>query len=204
MGWMKAGVLAIILSGLMMAADSVEAFGYRWILPIAKDWAVEQDGGAPVLHLLVARPSEHPRRPTQFALADTPAFQSVTLEADVRRIGGSLLLVYAYKDENHFNYAHLSNDPPSKQPVHNGIFHVYGGDRVRISSTQGPGSLPSAAEWYRVKLSYDGSTGVVDVLVNGEANPSLHAVDLSLGAGRVGIGSFFDTAMFRNVKVTGK
>jgi hypothetical protein len=185
------------------AADTIEAFGHKWTVPIAGDWKVEQEDGKPVLKLTVARPQEKPRRPMQFALADTAPYQHVTIECDVRRDGGSLILVYAYQDESHFNYAHLSVDTAKKQPVHNGIFHVYGGDRVRISSTEGPASLPAPSEWYHVQLKYDGTTGMVKVLVNGKENPSLKGVDLSLGAGKIGIGSFFEKAWFRNVKISG-
>ncbi len=113
-------------------------------------------------------------------------------------------MVYAWRDAAHFNYAHLSSDTAAKQPVHNGIFHVFGGDRVRISSVAGPAALPSAGEWYKVRLDYDAHTGEATVLVKGQKNPSLRAIDLSLGAGKVGIGSFFETAVFRNVKITGK
>ena len=185
------------------AADSVEAFGIKWSVPIASDWKMEKEGETPVLRMLVARPQREPRRPTQFALADTPAFHRVTVEADVKRLAGSLIIVYAYRDPTHFNYAHLSVDEATKQPVHNGIFHVYGGERVRISREQGPASLPSQDEWYRVRLTHDASTGIVAVTVNGKPNPALEAVDLSLGAGKVGIGSFFETALFKNVKILG-
>jgi hypothetical protein len=188
-------LLAVIVPG----AEQIEAFGHRWTVPVASDWKLE-DG---VLRMLVERPQREPRRPIQFGLAETPDWQRVRIEADVRRIGGSLILVYAYKDATHFNYAHLSVDTAAKQPVHNGIFHVYGGERVRISPTTGPASLPSVEEWYRVQLNYDAETGEVNVLVNGQKNPSLRAIDLSLGAGKVGIGSFFETAMFRNVRITG-
>jgi hypothetical protein len=153
--------------------------------------------------MLEKRPSLKPRRPSQYALAETDNFQKVTLEAEVKRLGGSIILVYAWRDAEHFDYAHLSVDSPKKQPVHNGIFHVYGGDRVRISNDEGPGSLPSETEWYKVKLDYDASTHTANVTVNGQSFPSLKGVDLSLGAGRVGIGSFFELALFRNVKITG-
>jgi len=47
--------------------------------------------------------------------------------------------------------AHLSDDTGSTTDVHNGIFHVYGGDRVRISSTEGPATL-TEEKWYKVRL----------------------------------------------------
>jgi hypothetical protein len=200
-------VLTLLLCAVAAyAADTVEVFGLKWAVPVASDWSVEKDGDADVLHLVNKRGpvAGVPRRPTQFAIADAPEFKRVTVEADVKRLGKSLLIVFAYKDPAHFNYAHLSVDTAAAQPVHNGIFHVFGGERVRISPQTGPGSLPSAEEWYHVRLTHDSSTGIVGVTVNGVAIPSLDAVDLSLGAGKVGIGSFDETALFKNVKITGK
>jgi hypothetical protein len=54
-----------------------------------------------------------------------------------------------------------------------------------------------------VRLDYDAASGEAVVSVNGEKNPSLRGIDLSLGVGKVGIGSFFETALFRNVRITG-
>ena len=181
----------------------IQAFGYQWKVPVESEWAVDGAPKSQVLRMLAAaQPNPQPRRPLQYALAETPPFESVALELEVKRDRSSLILVYAWRDENHFDYAHLSADTPSKQPVHNGIFHVYGGDRVRISAESGPGALPSG-EWTPVKLTWSGKTGEVQVEVNGEKFESLHAVDLSLRAGRVGIGSFFETAQFRNVRING-
>lgn len=185
------------------AADDIEAFGFRWSVPFASDWKVETQGPATIVRMLVARPQKEPRRPVQFALANTPPWRRVRVEAEVKRLATSLILVYAFQDAAHFNYAHLSVDTAAKQPVHNGMFHVYGGERVRISPVTGAASLPSADEWYRVQLDYDAITGEAAVLVNGQKNESLRAIDLSLGAGKVGLGSFFETALFRNVRITG-
>ena len=191
-------------------ADTLEVFGLRWRVPIAADWKVAGEDGEPVLHLLVARPSTQPRRPTQFALAETPDYLRVTVEAEVkkepeaaRNRRTSLIIVYAWRDPDHFNYAHLSVDTAKQQPVHNGIFHVFGGDRVRLSSLEGPATL-TGEEWHRMRLVYDGRTGKVEVFVNGQTSPSMQAVDTSLGAGKVGLGSFFDLGSFRRVRITGE
>src|SRR5262245_19628307 len=142
-------LLVLLFAFGATAGDTIDAFGHKWTVPLASDWKMEQEGGKQVLRLQGLGPRDpRPRRPVQFALAETEAWQKATIECDVKRDGGSLILVYAYRDEAHFNYAHLSVDAAKKQPVHNGIFHVYGGDRVRISSDEGPGSLPSDQEWY--------------------------------------------------------
>lgn len=188
------------------ASGTFEAFGYKWRAPILADWRMENG----VLNLLTPRPSTQPRRPSQYVLAETPDFLKVTVEAEVqaepkavRNRRNSLIFVYAWRDKDHFNYAHLSVDAAQQQVVHNGVFHVYGGDRVRISSTEGPGTLVDG-QWHKVKLVYDGRSGRVDVWVDGKTSPSFRAVDMSLGAGKVGIGSFFDMGQFRNVRITGE
>lgn len=196
----------LLAAGTAFAADTVEAFGYKWSVPAMADWAVEGSGSGQVLKMLVTHPDkkELPRRPVHFALAETASFEEVTIDAEVKRGDpGSAMIVYAWRDANHFNYAHLSPDAPSKQPVHSGIFHVYGGDRVRISDTEGPGTLPTDG-WTPVRLTYSAKTHVCEVSIGGQKMSSLRGVDLSLGAGRVGLGSFFHASSFRNVKIKGK
>jgi hypothetical protein len=196
--------LALFFAAIATAAagDTISALGHTWQVPAKADWS----GAADILRMLVPHVDTRqlPRRPVHYALAETPPFEEVTLDVEVKRIEkGSLIIVYAWRDANHFNYAHLSPDAPSKQPVHSGIFHVYGGDRVRISGTDGPPTLLSN-EWTPVHLTYSAKTHLCEVSVNGEKLPSLRAVDLSLGAGRVGLGSFFNNAEFRKLTIRGK
>ena len=194
---MKLLSLLLCMAAAANAADTLDVFGMKWTVPAGSEWKVE-DG---VLQILQNRGPLTPRRPQQFALSDK-SYDSFTLEADVKALKRSLIIVYAYKDNIHFDYAHLSSDTAAKQTVHNGVFHVFGGERVRISSEEGPASFPSIDDWYHVVMKYDSKSGRMDVLVNGKPNPSLQAVDLSLKSGKVGLGSFDETAMFKNVKIT--
>jgi hypothetical protein len=182
----------------------IHVFGWTWNVPDNNDWQVINDAGDPVLVLQTGRepPSSLPRRPVQFAVAETPPFSGVRIEADVEPFARSLLIVFAYKDSAHFDYAHLSIDAASKEPHHNGIFHVYGGERVRISPDTGPAAFAATRRWYHVVLTHSGATGEVSVSVDGRPVPSLHAVDLSLTAGRIGLGSFDETAEFKSVRVS--
>jgi hypothetical protein len=195
--------LAMTLAAQTLMAQSIEAFGYRWKVPIAADWAAEEVSGVPTLHLKVSRPQQQPRRPKQFALLEAPAWQTVTVSLEAKSPDGHFIIVYAYRDESHFNYAHLSIDEATKQPVHNGMFHVYGGDRVRISSERGPAAIPAKDTWVKVEFNHDATTGIAGVTIDGKALRAFEAVDLSLGPGQIGIGSFFNTASFRNVKIKG-
>lgn len=202
---MKALVILAVAAVAAGAADKLTVFGREWTVPVASDWKMENADGADVLRLVEHRgPLPGPRRPIQFALRDIADYGSLTFEADLKPLGGSLLIVFAYRDEAHFDYAHLSVDPGTRQPVHNGIFHVYGGERVRISSERGPAAFAAGGRWYHVRLAHDAATGTVGVTVDGQAIPALDAVDRSLGAGKCGFGSFDETGEFKNVKITEK
>ena len=197
------GALILLLASLLPAADNLQIFDHQWSVPTGGDWEIRKEDGAPILHMKTGREplASGPRRPFQFALADAGPFSKVTVDADVRPLKRSVMIVYAYRDPAHFDYAHISAD--IKVPVHNGIFHVYGGERVRISPERGPAAFPEINRWYHVKLVHDGATGAVDVTVDGKPVPALHAVDLSLTTGKIGIGSFNETGDFKNVKISG-
>jgi len=188
-----------MFAGWVWADESIAALGKKLSVPVAADWKAS----AEVLELVTKHEPGKPRRPKQFALLEEGPFSSVTMEVEVKRNGKSLLLVFAHQDDDHFNYAHISVDDPAKQNVHNGIFHVFGGDRVRISPLEGgPGVLPTQ-EWTPVRLVWDGKTGEVTVHAGGKTSGAMRAVDMSLKHGRVGMGSFNETGSFRNLKVKG-
>jgi hypothetical protein len=200
---MKLWVLLVFTAAAANAADVLQIFARNWSVPVAADWKVEKEDGTPVLHLVEHRgPLPGPRRPIQFALAELPGYARLTVELDIKPLGESLMIVFAYRDPAHFDYVHLSTDTGMKQPAHNGVFHVYGGERVRISGEQGPAAFSESGRWYHARLVHVARTGAVNVTVDGRALPSLTAVDLSLGPGQVGFGSFDEAGAFRNVRIT--
>jgi hypothetical protein len=185
------------------ATDTMFALGHPWTVQDRADWSVE-NGPPHLLRLIRKGEPGVPRRPTKFALIKASMFKRAVLEVEMLREGRSLIIVYAYQDDEHYNYAHISSDEAQKVPVHNGIFHVYGGERVRISSRLGPASFGPQPQWTPVKLVFDGKTGRCQVFVNGKRNPSLQAIDLSLTYGHIGLGSFNETGAFRNLKFKGE
>src|SRR6185437_5510830 len=185
----KVCCILVVGAWSLLASGSLAIFGHRWTVPDAAAWKMTTEGGAPVL---------------QLARADMPAFRKVAVEMDVRPLGKSIMIVFAYRDAAHFDYAHLSVDPATKEAHHNGIFHVYDGERVRISAEDGPSAFAKSDRWYHARLDWDGGTGAVNVKVGGKEIRALHAVDLSLREGRVGIGSFDEMADFKNVRIAGE
>jgi hypothetical protein len=201
---MKAVLIGLCLTPLVFAADTIEGLGYRWTVQQASDWSIANEE----LHLLVRGvfPAGQPRRPQKYALAQTDPFQRATLEVELRPDTGAVMIVYAWRDDTHYDYFHLSSDTGVEQPNHNGVFHVFGGERVRISPQEGPpvfAAIP-AKDWTPVKMVFDGSTGHCYVEVNGRRNPSLEAYDLSLRSGLIGVGSVDMTGSFRKIHLTGE
>jgi hypothetical protein len=193
-----------LATAALFAADaakwqSVSALGQEWEVPSAAEWKAEPN----LLEMLKIGPAApQPRRPMQYALAKTVPFKKVTMEVDMKRtVGKSMILVYAWQDAAHFNYAHLSFDRADKQVVHNGMFHVYGGERVRMSNRLGDATLVSE-DWVKVKLIVNGAHAWMEF--DGKKNPSMEAYDMSLTEGRVGLGSFFELGAFRNLKIKGE
>ncbi|MDQ2712019.1 MAG: hypothetical protein M3Y24_07270 [Acidobacteriota bacterium] len=194
----------LLAASVLAGGDVLSVFGYQWSVVSGPDWRIRSENGAQVLQLVTPLdPLPGPRRPIQFALAQTPDFSRVSLELDAKPRRRSLILAFAYRDPAHFDYAHLSIDTGIQQPMHTGIFHVFGGERVRISSQSGPAAFPETDHWYHIILKHDGETGTVDVSVDGRAVPALRAVDLSLTSGRIGLGSFDEVGDFRNVRIAG-
>ena len=196
----------LLLATPLLCADTMEAFGHKWSVPVAADWKVEKIDGIDTLRLTVPRPQTSPRRPNQFAILEAGPYKKVVFEvevkkepADLRNRHTSLMFAYAFQDEAHFNYVHVSVDAAKQQPVHNGVFHVFGGERVRISPLEGPHTLEE--KWQKVRVEFDGSTGRVKCFVDGQTSPSITAIDESLRWGKIGIGSFFDIGDFRNFKI---
>ena len=192
----------LALAATSDAPDTIQALGHNWTVQQKTDWQVENNE----LRLRVAGEpvAGQPRRPQKFALLDSKPYRKVTVEAEMRHTGRSLIIVYGWQDKDHYNYAHVSSDDAVKANVHNGMFHVFGGERARISSLDGPPSFVAGQEWTPVKLTFDGDTGRCYVEVNGKRNPSLEAVDMSLRWGRIGLGSFNETGDFRNVRIVGE
>lgn len=194
----------LLAATLPMYAETIQAFGFTWDQPVQGKYAVVQEEGVEVLKMTEGGPRDPvPRRPGAYIVAQSKPFKKVTIDLEMKPDGRSLIIVYGWQDVAHYNYAHISSDTAAKQIVHNGMFHVYGNERVRISSKEGPYSLPEP-KWTKVRFVHDGATGKAWVEVDGRKNPSLVAYDLSLTEGRVGFGSFNETGSFRNVRIRGE
>jgi hypothetical protein len=198
---LAAGSIGAQPATLRPAFDRAERLS-EWTLDGSGAWVVA--GNALVLSK-AGVPAGKIRRPAAVAILKSEPFSRATLEVDVKSTAPPDLkvrdvnLIVGYESPTRFYYIHLS---AVTDAVHNGIFIVADADRKRIDSGKGEPRLTDQ-EWHRVRVERDPSTGRIEVYFDGDAAPILQASDTTLQTGRVGVGSFDETAQFRNMVVTG-
>ena len=158
-----------------------------------------------------ARPG--PRRPFEYAvLTAGPVMSSVEVTAEVRLdtpveiTNRDVIIVFGYRDDTHFYYAHFSTD--NTIYPHNGIFKVNGTDRERLDyqwNGRSRGANPAIvdARWHQVRVKHLATTGEIAVYVDGARDPLMTARDTTFTSGRVGVGSFDNVGRTRNFRVIG-
>jgi glucose/arabinose dehydrogenase len=154
-----------------------------------------------------------PRRPFEYAvLTAGPVYSSVDIRAQVRLdepvelTNRDVIIVFGYRSDTEFYYAHLSTD--NTIYPHNGIFKVNNADRERIDyqwNGRSRGANPAVVDekWHDVRVKYLAATGEIAVYVDGSADPLMTARDTTFSSGRVGFGSFDNRGRMRDLKVTG-
>jgi hypothetical protein len=164
---------------------------------------------------ILAEPGQQrpgPRRPYEYTvLTAGPELGSVQIDGEVRIdtpvevSNRDVIIVFGWRSDTHFYYAHLSTD--NTIYPHNGIFVVNGADRLRIDdqwngTTGAPPAITDAA-WHDVRLTHCAETGEIAVYMDGSEVPLMTAVDTTFDSGRVGFGSFDNIGRLRHLRVTG-
>lgn len=209
---MRTILLLLLSCGLLSAAQTEWFVNFDdsglegWHVPLPKDWEIandggNNDGGNKVLRLREPGPIGAPRRPVKFALFQPGCVSDFQAEVKVRRTGKSLLVTFGFQDRAHFYYTHLSVDSGDHH-VHNGIFKVDGGERVRVAGTGSAPALPTDG-WHTVRVVRSVESGEISVFIDKDKTPRFQLVDKSFTYGWVGIGSFDETGDFDDFRLRG-
>jgi hypothetical protein len=201
-------VILAIVAGLVVAppvasrqatvnAEFVDARGVsQWDLDGSGAWRMAGN----VLQLYNAGVPAGPiRRPAAMAIFKSSPVADFTLDVELRSTAPAdldvrdVLLIFGYQSPTRLYYVHLSRKTDG---VHNGIFLVNDADRRRLDAPTSVARLLDQ-EWHRVRLTRNATTGDIRVFFDGDPAPVLSASDATLSTGRVGVGSFDETAEFR-------
>ena len=112
------------------------------------------------------------------------------------------VVFFGYQDPAHFYYVHLGKQADDHA---NQIFIVNGADRKKISITSTSGTNWDD-NWHTVKIIRKPSDGTIEIYFDDMQKPVMTANDKTFAWGRIGVGTFDDTAdwddiLLRGVKV---
>ena len=106
-------------------------------------------------------------------------------------------LILGHQDRSHFYYVHIAK---KADPVHNNIFVVDGQPRAPIGESRTEGT-PWTNGWHHVRLVRRVDDGLIQVFFDDLINPIMTTHNKRFLHGRVGLGSFDDTAQFDSVQI---
>ncbi|MCC7493542.1 MAG: hypothetical protein IT204_14405 [Fimbriimonadaceae bacterium] len=202
-------LLALALTSAWAAttvADDFQAGWDRWQPVTASNWELRRDGDNQYLALI--KPGAlrtGVRRPGEYVLLKDQRLQDTTLTARVQSLrpttlkGRDVVLVFGWQDDTHFYYTHLSND--TNGSTHNVIMKVDGEQRTALQTPKKPEARLSDG-WHTARLRHQ-PDGQIEVFFDDLEKPLMTARDTAWPAGRVGFGTFDDTAAFDDVAVAG-
>jgi len=172
------------------------------------EWEIDGSGqwrmSGNVLQLYAAGVPAGPiRKPAAMAILKSEPVGDFTLDVDLRSTAPvdldvrDVLLILGYQSPTRFYYVHLSRKTDG---VHNGIFLVNDADRKRLDPPTSVSRLVDQ-EWHHVRLVREVASGRIQVSFDADPNPVLSVVDGTLTSGRVGVGSFDETAEFKGLEL---
>lgn len=200
---------------LEFAADLPEVFFAKfepesnldeWTFTDRNAWQLTQTDGRTVLDQKTASQYEPPFR-SPFNIALLPGVEvgdmvmDVTLKSTARDYDHrDVCIFFGYRDPSHFYYVHIAKQADEHA---NSIFLVNGKPRVSVAKTRTEGTVWTNG-WHHVRIVRKLREGVIEVYFDDMRVPVMVANDTTFGAGRVGVGTFDDTAQFAEIQVWGR
>lgn len=178
----------------------------RWNPTDSTVWKLVEADGGQVYQLHTRKGSFKPphRSPLTFALLKEPAvgdFElTVKVRSTVKEYGHrDVCLFFDYQDPAHFYYVHFAS---KADPHANQIFIVDGSDRKKITVDESKG-VKWTGNWQTLRIVRRVIDGTIEAYFDNMEKPIMTASDKTFLSGKIGIGSFDDTADFAEVTLRG-
>jgi hypothetical protein len=144
------------------------------------------------------------RSPFNIALVKGVTVGDLVLDADVQSTTRDYphrdaVLVFGYQDPAHFYYVHFGKATDDHA---NQIFIVNDKPRVKISTKTTAGT-PWTDNWHHLRVARKVADGTIEVYFDDLKTPVMTATDKTFTWGRVGVGTFDDTAHWTGIKLRG-
>jgi len=144
------------------------------------------------------------RSPTNIALLKDVTVGDMDLTVKVRSTHPDYghrdaCVVFGFQDPAHFYYVHLGKRADDHA---NQIFIVNDAARKKISITSTKGTNWDD-EWHTIRVSRRPESGKIEIFFDDMEKPVMTAADKTFAWGRVGLGTFDDTADFDDLEIRG-
>lgn len=189
----------------LIFSDDFENGSGRWQSPDPSAFRIEAFEGGQVLHQFRQSKVQTPvRSPFNRAVIRDVVVGSFRLDVKFRSTARdyphrSLCLFFGYQDPAHMYYVHFGQRADDHA---NNIFIVNEAPRLKIATETTTGT-PWDNEWHRARIIRDIDSGRIEVYFDDMTKPAMTAVDKTFTWGRIGLGSFDDTGMFDEVRLSG-
>src|SRR5262245_10701055 len=209
-------ILAVISGGLALGTgdekdlplvfqDSFASGASAWQPTDPAAWKLIDTGAGKAFSQFKQSTYKPPHRsPFNFALVKDLIVGDCVFEARVPSTARDyphrdVCLIFGHRDPAHFYYVHFGQKTDDHA---NQIFIVNGADRTKISTKTTDGTKWND-DWHRVRVARTVATGEIQVYFDDMKLPCMTATDKTFPSGRVGVGSFDDTADWTDVTVRG-
>jgi hypothetical protein len=207
--------LAILAAAVLAAAqedappvlltEDFEGGAARWEPTDPDAWKIVETPSGKIYSQFRKSAYEPPHRsPLNIALLKDVVVGDFVLEARVRSTARDynhrdVCVIFGHQDPARFYYTHLGKKTDDHA---NQIFIVNGAPRRKISSRTTEGT-PWTDGWHRIRVTRRVSDGRIEVFFDDFSRPAQTAQDRTFVWGRVGLGTFDDTADWDDVVLRG-
>lgn len=189
----------------LLVSEDFERGADRWQPTDPAAWKILETSQGKVYSQFRKSAYEPPHRsPFNIALLKDVVVGDFVLEARVRSTARDynhrdVCVIFGYQDPAHFYYSHLGRKTDDHA---NQIFIVNGAPRRKISSRTTEGT-PWTDDWHRVRVVRRAADGRIEVYFDDFSRPAQVAEDRTFTWGKVGLGTFDDTADWDDVVLRG-
>ncbi|HLU47550.1 MAG TPA: alpha/beta hydrolase [Planctomycetota bacterium] len=190
----------------LLVAEDFDAGFENWRPTDPAQWKHGKKDGQTFLSLATKRGSYRPevRSPENIAILEGTEVGDFTLDVRARSTHEpyghqDVCLVFGYRDPSHFYYVHLA---PAADDAAHSIFIVDGAPRKSIAAERTEGVKWSKG-WHRIRVRRETESGRIEVYFDDLSKPIMVATDKTFASGKIGVGSFDDTADFDAIRLRG-
>lgn len=197
--------IAAAQNGPLLFHEDFEKGAERWQPTDGAAWKIVKHDGMSAFHQFQQSKFKPPfRSPLNFALVKDLHVSDFVFEAKalstVKDYGHrDMCVFFGYQDPGHFYYVHMAKTADDNA---NQIFIVNGKDRVKISATTTKGT-PWDDKWHNIKIERQVKGGSIKVFWDDMKTPIMTASDTTFTWGQIGMGTFDDTGMWDDVRISG-